>query len=62
MKAIKTFRDLMVFLHTIPLGKAKDFVMTLAKDLFHFLFIVRFIRATRRYVVALEFIVGALLT
>jgi len=40
MKAIKTFRDLMVFLHTIPLGKAKDFAVIPAIDLFHFLFIV----------------------
>ena len=44
MKAIKTFRDLLSFLHVIPLGKTKDFAMTTAEAVSRFPCIVDFIR------------------
>ena len=44
MKAIKTFRDLLVFPHAIPLGKTGDFAVTPAGAVFRFPVIGGFIR------------------
>ena len=61
MKAIKTFRDLLVFLHTIPLGKTGDFAVTPAGAVFRFPVIVGYIGVAGRCVVALGFVAGVLL-
>jgi len=61
MNAIKTFRDLLVFLHTIPLGKTEDFAVTPAGAVFRFPDIVGFIRVAGRCVVALGFVACVLL-
>jgi hypothetical protein len=61
MKAIKTFRDLMVFLDPIPLGKTGDFAVTPAGAVLRFPVIVVFIRVDRRLAVALGFLSGVLI-
>ena len=61
MKAIKTFRDLLVFLHAIPLGKTEDFAVTVAGAVLRFPVRVGFIRVAWRLVVALRFVAGVLL-
>jgi hypothetical protein len=61
MKAIKTFRDLLVFPHAIPLGKTGGFAVTPAGAVFRFPFIVGYIGVVGRCVVALGFVAGVLL-
>jgi hypothetical protein len=61
MKAIKTFRDLLVFLPTTPLGKIEDFAVTPVEAVFRFPVIGGFTRAAGRCVAALVFMAGVLL-
>jgi hypothetical protein len=61
MKAIKTFRDLLAFLHAIPLGKTIDFAVAPAGAVLRLPVIVGFIRVAGRFVVALGFVAGVLL-
>jgi hypothetical protein len=61
MKAIKTFRDLLTFLHAIPFGKTENFAVITAEAVLRFPRIVGFIRVVGIWLVVLVFVAGALL-
>ena len=61
MKAIKTFRDLLAFLLTIPLEKTDDFAVTSAKAIFLFPVIDVLMGVVGKCAVALVFVAGVLL-